>query len=532
MINSKVKAQSAFKKLSAATLIIVALIACKHESVNNFTPNNSTPMFTVAFSIVDGKGGTLTAKTEGEATETDKSPITVEQGKLITFTAKASDDYEIDKWSISNGAFEAGTGTNGSGIAKAKITSSVSITVAFKLKKHKVTFSVDSTTPNGTLTAKAEGEAAETDKSPITVEQGKVITFTAKADTGYRVKGWMLDGNPIAEAGTKTEYKHKVTAPATVQVSFEVLSTVEGGALLFLSGDNLTIGVTATTADGSAIVVEGCTETTLESERYTELHAKGTGVILKGNITGLSCRKSLIALDVHGLPALERLNCDINKLTTLDVSDLTSLQELYCGGNQLTELNVQGLTSLQVLGCDSNQLTELNVQGLTSLQTLKCSRNQLTELNVQGLTSLQVLNCENNQIPELNVQGLTALQKLYCRGNKLTELNVQGLTALQGLECHYNQLTSINVQGCTSLRELRCWGNKLNAKAMTELLTALPARETSNGAMAVLYTEYSGEEGNCKDFTQPAELKDAFDGAKSRNWKLKKRNEYDDDVDI
>ena len=297
MINSKVKALGAFKKLSVAMLIIVALIACKHESVNN-----STSIFTVAFSIVDGKGGTLTAKTEGEATETDKSPITVEQGKLITFTAKASDGYEIDKWSISNGAFEAGTGVAGSEIAKAKITSSVSITVAFKLKKHKVTFSVDSTTPNGTLTAKADG-LPETEASPITVEQDKVITFTAKADTGYRVKGWTLDGNPIAEAGTKTEYKHKVTAAATVKVSFEVLSTVEGGALLFLSGDNLTIGVTATTADGSAIVVEGCTETTLESEKYTELHAKGTGVILKGNITGLSCRKSLIALDVHGLPA-------------------------------------------------------------------------------------------------------------------------------------------------------------------------------------------------------------------------------------
>ena len=97
-----VKALGAFKKLGAVALIIVALIACKHESVNN-----STPMFTVAFSIVDGKGGTLTAKVEGEAAETDKSPITVEQGKLITFTAKASDDYEIDKWSISNGAFEA-----------------------------------------------------------------------------------------------------------------------------------------------------------------------------------------------------------------------------------------------------------------------------------------------------------------------------------------------------------------------------------------------------------------------------------------
>ena len=491
MINSKMKAQSAFKKLSVATLIIVALIACKHESVNNSTPNNSTPMFTVAFSIVDGKGGTLTAKAEGEAAETDKSPITVEQGKLITFTAKASDGYEIDKWSISNGAFEAGTGVAGSEIAKAKITSNVSITVAFKLKKHKVTFGVDSTTPNGTLTAKAEGEAAETDKSPITVEHGKVITFTAKADTGYRVKGWTLDGSPIAEAGTKTEYKHKVTAPATVKVSFEVLSTVEGGALLFLSGDNLTIGVTATTADGSAIVVEGCTETTLESEKYTKLHAKGTGVILKGNITGLSCRKSLIALDVHGLPALERLNCDINKLTTLDVSGLASLKELFC---------------------PANQLESLNVQGCTSLLKLVCSNNQLKSLDLQGLASLDYLDCSENQISEFNVQGLAKLRWLLCNENKLE---------------------SLNVKDCAKLQTLRCYVNKLTAEAFTKLFGDLPTHQESAGATATLFTEEPNvEEGNCKDFSQ-GELKTAFENARDvKKWSLQKQNASGSNVEI
>jgi len=484
------KAQSAFKKLGAAMLIIVALIACKHESVNNSTPNNSPPMFTVAFSIVDGKGGTLTAKAEGEAAETDKSPITVEQSKLITFTAKASDDYEIDKWSISNGAFEAGTGTNGSEIAKAKITSSVSITVAFKLKKHKVTFSVDSTTPNGTLTAKAEG-LPETEASPINVEHGKEVTFTAKADTGYRVKGWTLDGNPIAEAGTKTEYKHKVTAAATVKVSFEVLSTVEGGALLFLSGDNLTIGVTAKTADGSAIVVEGCTETTLESERYTELHAKGTGVILKGNITGLSCRKSLIALDVHGLPALERLNCDTNKLTTLDVSDLTSLKELICA---------------------TNQLESLNVKGCTSLQKLICSKNKLTSLDVQGLASLDYLDCSENQISEFNVQGLAKLRWLLCNENKLE---------------------SLNVKDCAKLQTLRCYVNKLTAEAFTKLFGDLPTHQESVGAKAVLYTEKTDEnEGNCKDFSQ-GELKTAFENARDvKKWSLQKQNASGSNVEI
>ncbi|WP_253704001.1 leucine-rich repeat domain-containing protein [Treponema denticola] len=280
------------------------------------------------------------------------------------------------------------------------------------------------------------------------------------------------------------------------------------GASLILSPDHLTIKVEAMTEDGSDIAVEGCEETTLKSNAWTELHARGTTVILKGKIT---------ELDVSGTYENKQT------LTALNVQGLTSLQKLYCYHNQLTELNVQGLTSLIRLECYYNQLTELNVQGLTSLKVLECYSNQLTELNVQGLTSLKVLECYSNQLTELNVQGLTALQKLYCSENQLTALNVQGLTALQELYCSYNQLTELNVQGRASLKELDCYRNKLNAQAMTELLNALPARTAGDDAEATLYTEKTGvTEGNCKDYTQPAELKAAFEDAKSRKWQLMK----------
>ena len=280
------------------------------------------------------------------------------------------------------------------------------------------------------------------------------------------------------------------------------------GASLILSPDHLNIKVAANTEDGSDITVEGCTETRLASDTKTTLHARGTTVILKGKIT---------ELDVSGTYANKQT------LTALNVQGLTSLQKLYCYHNQLTELNVQGLTSLIRLECYYNQLTELNVQGLTSLKVLECYSNQLTELDVQGLTALQKLSCWSNQLPELNVQGLTALQKLYCSENQLTALNVQGLTALQELYCSYNQLTELNVQGRASLKELDCYRNKLNAQAMTELLNALPARTAGDDAEATLYTEKTGEvEGNCKDYTQPAELKAAFEGAKSRKWQLMK----------
>jgi len=262
---------------------------------------------------------------------------------------------------------------------------------------------------------------------------------------------------------------------------------VEGGASLILSPDKLDITVKGTTADGTSVTVEGCTETTLISGIETVLHAKGSLVILKGKITSLDC-----------------------------------------SGNWLNSLNVQGLTALKELVCYHNQLTALNVQGLTALQSLDCYNNQLTALDVQGLTALQVLNCFGNRLTELNVQGLTALQGLNCSGNRLTELNVQGLTALQVLSCVGNRLTELNVQGLTALKELLCWENQLNADAFKKLFNDLPVRADSDNASCYLYTERTDDtEGNHTDFSAPPDLSDAFNNAKTvKKWKMYK---YDAD---
>ncbi|WP_425316059.1 leucine-rich repeat domain-containing protein, partial [Treponema pedis] len=144
-------------------------------------------------------------------------------------------------------------------------------------------------------------------------------------------------------------------------------------AVLTLSPDKKDITVKVITADGSAVTVEGCTETELPSGTETTLHAQG-------------------------LTALQGLDCGHNKLTALNVQGLSALKELHCRGNQLTALNVQGLSALQKLDCRYNQLTALNVQGLTALQGLDCGGNQLTALNVQGLTALQVLYCYGNKL--------------------------------------------------------------------------------------------------------------------------------------
>ena len=287
---------------------------------------------------------------------------------------------------------------------------------------------------------------------------------------------------------------------------------VEGGASLILSPNKLDIKVKVTTSDGTPVTVEGCTETELTSGTETVLHAKGTVVILKGNITELKVD--------------DYYSSNSNKLTALNVQGLTALQELFCNDNKLTALNVQGLTALKELSCGSNQLTELNVQGLTALERLVCGGNQLTELNVQDCTALQELICSSNQLTALNVQGLTALKGLYCGSNQLTELNVQSLTALRWLYCGSNQLTALNVQSLTALKELSCGSNQLNADAFKKLFNDLPVRQDSDNANCILYTERPGvTEGNHTDFTAPPDLAAAFNNAKTvKKWKMYKWN--------
>ena len=377
--------------------------------------------------------------------------------------------------------------------------------------KYSIAFSVGN--GNGTLKAKVEGEATETSTSSINVEEGKIVTFTATANAGYRVGTWVISpSEALQSGGTKRETTAtvQITADTTVSVNFEEMPK---GGILTLNPNKLTIKVEAKTADGSAIEVEGCTETTLASDTETELHATGTTVALRGKITELSCSD--------------------NELTALGVRDLTALQKLDCYNNQLTDLDTSGLTTLKELNCSKNQLKALNVKGCTALEELLCRNNQLTSLDASGLTTLKMLGCNGNQLASLNVSGCIALENLGCFRNRLTALNVQGLTSLEMLGCQGNQLSTLDISGLTALKRLGCHNNKINAEEMTKLLKALPAREASDDAKATLYTEKTEPaEENCKDYNTPAELKTALEGARGKNWKLLKEKTDATEVDI
>ena len=92
-----------------------------------------------------------------------------------------------------------------------------------KITVKPVTFEVTfSAGEHGTLKAKSDG-IAETETSPMTIEQGKTVTFRATPDSGYRVKGWTCDGEAVN--GTNAFYSFTVTKVVEVKVSFESNST-------------------------------------------------------------------------------------------------------------------------------------------------------------------------------------------------------------------------------------------------------------------------------------------------------------------
>ena len=282
-----------------------------------------------------------------------------------------------------------------------------SVSPAVQVPKHTINFGVEG--GHGTLKAQVDGKEITTGNL---VEQGKSVVFTAEPDSGYVVEQWANGGTVIGEAGTDKTYTHTVTANAGIKVKFQSLF-VEGSASLILSPDKLDIRVKAVTSDGSAVAVEGCTETELTSGAETVLHAKGRRVILKGNII-----------------------------------------ELYCGSNQLTALNVQGCTALKWLGCGNNQLTELNVQGLTALKVLYCYNNQLTALNVQGLTALERLDCYGNRLTAdafkklfddlpVRAEGNNAKCILYIEQTGVTEGNHTDFPAPPDLAAAFNNAKTV-----------------------------------------------------------------------------------------
>ena len=196
--------------LTVALILGTAVMSCK------MNVDTTAEKFTVSFSV-NGEHGVLTAKTaDGTNISTGNS---IEKGKTVIFTAKPAAHYEVDTWSIVEGAFEAGTGSSGNTTAKVKINTNITVKVSFKASVLPVVFTVNG--ENGTLTAKTEdGTEVNTGNS---VTYGKTVIFTAEPHAGYMVSSWAGITPPTPNAERVT---HKVTDSITITVAFKPIPPV------------------------------------------------------------------------------------------------------------------------------------------------------------------------------------------------------------------------------------------------------------------------------------------------------------------
>ena len=142
-MEGKNKKTKVFKWAAVMMLAAMMIVGCKQaqgssssgeENKKTETPvTPNTPAAAEKYAVTFGAGehGTLKAKADG-VTETDKSPISVEKDKTVTFTATANTGYKVDKWSISGSSFESGSGAAGSITAKVKVTANTTVNVTFK----------------------------------------------------------------------------------------------------------------------------------------------------------------------------------------------------------------------------------------------------------------------------------------------------------------------------------------------------------------------------------------------------------------
>ena len=173
-------------------------------------------IYAITFGVT-GTGGTLKATVDG-GTATDTSPITVEQGKTVTFTATAAEGYEVDTWTVTPiSALQSGTGTTGSATATITVSAATEVKVTFKKLAYSITFGVEGT--NGTLKAEVDGNEINTGDS---VQDGKTVTFTATPSSGYKVKEWKVDGT-VVTGNTSNIYTCTVTKAVHITVSFAPL---------------------------------------------------------------------------------------------------------------------------------------------------------------------------------------------------------------------------------------------------------------------------------------------------------------------
>ena len=412
-------------KISADTKVNVSF---KAEVI---TPPSPTE-FTVE--MTHGEHGTVTA-----------NPVIPAGGKVakdtvITFTATPASGYKVDKWTITGGTFESGTGTEGSLTAKVTITADTKVSVSFKSETttppSPTEFTVEMTAgEHGTLTA-----------NPVIPASGKVakdteITFTAAPASGYKVDKWTITGGAF-EAGSGTDgsttAKVKITADTKVNVSFisSMYAIVPFGA----NGAGLDnhLKNTAPHTDGIYYIkVTGLTAADLKGDYTNSPPAPSAlGKILNDNPTK---KVALKLSEVSGLTDISACFYNCKSLTQAPVipSSVTNMNACFYGCKSLTQVPVipSSVTNMQGCFIECTSLTQAPVipSSVTNMNGCFIECTSLTQAPVipSGVTDMSYCfsNCTNLTQAPVIPSSVTNMKSCF--------YNCKNITAVT-LKCNYN----------------------------------------------------------------------------------------------
>ncbi|MGP1577755.1 MAG: SUMF1/EgtB/PvdO family nonheme iron enzyme [Treponema sp.] len=216
---------------SAGVAVIFAVLfftGCPNAAGGNFSsePQHSAQDFTVTFAAAGGNGTLKAVYIEGIGIET--GTVTVQKNTTITFIAEPHSGYVVDKWDISGGVFDTGTGESCNDTAKLNVTGNAAVSVRFKpadTEKAAVSFRVKHSTGASTLTAKIINGG--TIASGNEVKKNETVEFTAYPAAGWVVKKWSITGGSFeSDPCTGNTAKAVITEPVTVEAEFERIFTV------------------------------------------------------------------------------------------------------------------------------------------------------------------------------------------------------------------------------------------------------------------------------------------------------------------
>lgn len=167
------------------------------------------------------------------------------------------------------------------------------------------------------------------------------------------------------------------------------------------------------------------------------------------------------AIDFSKWPDLEKININMNKLTTLDLSKCKHMKSIDATSNALTQVNIKGCSNIERFNSTYNSdLTSVDLSGCVNLKYLYLNGTKIGSLSVAPFAPKLIELCVSNipSLTTLDLTGCTALTYLECQNTGLSgAISFSDYPKLEVIRCEQNKFTSVDVSKCNALREFNCY---------------------------------------------------------------------------